>query len=361
MNSTETKIIKINRDCFDPAQIKEAAEILKNGGLVAFPTETVYGLGGNALDATAAARIYAAKGRPSDNPLIVHIADTAALFDLASTVPDEALALAEAFWPGPLTIILNKKENVPDGTTGGLKTVAIRFPSDEIAKALIQTSGLYIAAPSANASGRPSPTTAKHVYDDLNGRIECIIDGGPVNIGVESTIVDLSGEKPLILRPGFITQEDLAAVIGPIEYDSAVISKVPKTGIVAKAPGMKYRHYAPKGELTIVEGKREAVVSYINEQVKACKGHITGVIATDETAALYENAKVLSLGTRKDAKSLTHRLFAVLREFDDLGAEYIFSESFYDTTLSEAIMNRLRKAAGYKFVNADEEIQKSGA
>ncbi|MBP5184591.1 MAG: threonylcarbamoyl-AMP synthase, partial [Lachnospiraceae bacterium] len=335
----------------------EAAEVLQKGGLVAFPTETVYGLGANALDETAAARIYAAKGRPSDNPLIVHIADVASLKELAREVPEEAYALADAFWPGPLTIILNKKPCVPDGTTGGLKTVAIRFPNDDIALSLIRESGLCIAAPSANASGRPSPTTAQHVYDDLNGRIEYILDGGPVNIGVESTIIDLSGKKPLILRPGYITQADLAKVIGPVEYDKAVISKVPQAGVVAKAPGMKYRHYAPKGELTIVEGKRENVIAYINRRVEELnkEGRKTGVIATDETAGLYKNTTVLSLGKRADEMKLTHGLFAILREFDDIGAEYMFTESFYDTKLSEAIMNRLRKAAGYKTVNADEE------
>ena len=357
MNEIVTKVIKTDRNSFDPAQLKEAADCLKRGGLVAFPTETVYGLGANALDATASARIYAAKGRPSDNPLIVHIADVASLEDLARDIPEEAYKLADAFWPGPLTIILNKKPCVPDGTTGGLSTVAIRFPSDEVACALIRESGLCIAAPSANASGRPSPTTAQHVYDDLNGRIEYIIDGGAVNIGVESTIIDLSGEKPLILRPGFITQEDLAGVIGPVEYDAAVISKVPKAGIVAKAPGMKYRHYAPKGELPIVEGKKEAVAKYINGRIAEHKarGEKAGVLATDETKALYPDCRVLSLGARSDERSLTKRLFAILREFDDEGMQYMYSESFYDTVLSEAIMNRLRKAAGYKTVNADSQ------
>ncbi len=350
--------MKIDRSSFKETDIDEAAGILRQGGLVAFPTETVYGLGGNALDETAAARIYAAKGRPSDNPLIVHIADVASLKELAKNVPEEAYALADAFWPGPLTMILNKKPCVPDGTTGGLKTVAIRFPADDIALALIRRSGLCIAAPSANASGRPSPTTAQHVYDDLNGRIEYILDGGPVNIGVESTIIDLTGEKPLILRPGFITREDLEKVIGTVEYDKAVVSRVPKANIVAKAPGMKYRHYAPKGELVIVEGSRENVARYINRRVEELNagGHKTGVIATDETAPLYKSTTVLSLGKRTEEKALTHRLFAILREFDDLGTDHMFTESFYDTVLSEAIMNRLRKAAGYKTVNADEEI-----
>lgn len=350
----ETKIIKINKENFKSDDISEAAALLHDGKLVAFPTETVYGLGANALDETAARRIYAAKGRPSDNPLIVHIADVSALTDLAEDIPAEAYALADAFWPGPLTIILKKKSCVPDGTTGGLNTVAIRFPSDPVARELIKRSGVYVAAPSANASGRPSPTTAQHVFEDMDGRIECIIDGGPVKIGVESTIVDLSGDAPLILRPGFITREDLARVLDSVEYDEAVISKVPRAGIVAKAPGMKYRHYAPKGDMTIFEGSTQAVVDRINREAKekAEKGIRVGILATDETAALYNYGTVFSIGTRTDEISLTAHLFYVLREFDEIGAEFIYSESFDDATLGEAIMNRLRKAAGYKIEQA---------
>ncbi len=355
MEEINTQVIKIDRNCFTKAQISTAAELLRKGSLVAFPTETVYGLGANALDETAAKRIYAAKGRPSDNPLIVHISKASDMEQLASEVPPEAYALAEAFWPGPLTIILKKKPCVPDGTTGGLDTVALRLPSDEIARTLIEESCVFVAAPSANASGRPSPTTAEHVYTDLQGRIECIIDGGPVEIGVESTIVDLSGDAPLILRPGFITKEDLAKVLDSVEYDEAVVSKVQKAGIVAKAPGMKYRHYAPKGDLTIYEGESSAVVERINQEIQKhlAEGHTVGVLATDETAALYKGGTVLSIGKRSEAISLTAHLFYVLREFDDIGADIIFSESFENTSLGEAIMNRLRKAAGYKIISVE--------
>lgn len=351
----DTKIIKVNKDNFKPEELADAASLLREGKLVAFPTETVYGLGANALDETAAKRIYAAKGRPSDNPLIVHIADVAALTDLAEEIPAEAYALADAFWPGPLTIILRKKACVPDGTTGGLQTVAIRFPSDPIARELIKSSGVYVAAPSANASGRPSPTTAQHVFEDMNGRIECIIDGGPVQIGVESTIVDLSGDAPLILRPGFITREDLARVLDSVEYDEAVVSKVPRAGVVAKAPGMKYRHYAPKGDMTIFEGSTADVVARINSEAEAKikAGAKVGILATDETASLYKYGTVFSIGTRADEISLTAHLFYVLREFDEIGAEYIYSESFDDAALGEAIMNRLRKAAGYNIKRAN--------
>ena len=234
-----TKLVKIENN---PQVFREAGDILKAGGLVAFPTETVYGLGGNALDASAAKKIYAAKGRPSDNPLIVHVADTKSLYELASFVPDNAKKLADRFWPGPLTMILPKKESVPDGTTGGLKTVAVRMPDHPAALELIRTSGVYIAAPSANTSGRPSPTCAEHVMEDLDGKIEMILDGGTVGIGIESTIVDLTGDIPVILRPGYITKQMLEEVIGEVTVDPAVLSRHPDPGLKPKAPGMKYKH-----------------------------------------------------------------------------------------------------------------------
>ncbi|MBR5712010.1 MAG: threonylcarbamoyl-AMP synthase, partial [Lachnospiraceae bacterium] len=247
----ETRLVSVDREHLRETMPAEAADLLRAGELVAFPTETVYGLGGDALRPDAARRIYEAKGRPSDNPLIVHIADTDALPVLAREVPEGAWKLAERFWPGPLTMILPKQPTVPDATTGGLPTVAIRMPSDPVAAMLIRDSGVYIAAPSANASGRPSPTRAEHVYEDLRGRIPMIIDGGPVPIGLESTIVDLTGEVPLILRPGFITIDEIRSVLLTTEYDPAVIRKVKDDTIVARAPGMRYRHYAPRGELTI--------------------------------------------------------------------------------------------------------------
>lgn len=349
----QTKLVKINRNNFTPSELAEAAVLLREGRLVAFPTETVYGLGANALDETAARRIYEAKGRPSDNPLIVHIADIAGLKELAREIPEAAWQLGESFWPGPLTIILKKSALVPKGTTGGLDTVAIRFPSDPIAQELIRQSGVYVAAPSANASGRPSTTTAEHVYEDLNGKIEMILDGGPVRIGLESTIIDLTGELPMILRPGYITKEQLSAVIGEVEYDRAVIASQPQKNLVAKAPGMKYRHYAPKGDMTIYEGESSKVVNAINEEIKKklAEGRRVGVLATDETASLYLGGTVCSIGARSDEDGIAAHLYYILREFDEIGAEYIYSESFTDNPLGQAIMNRLRKAAGYHIIS----------
>jgi L-threonylcarbamoyladenylate synthase len=338
--------------------IEKASEILLGGGLVAFPTETVYGLGGNALDADAAARIYAAKGRPSDNPLIIHIADTSAVYELASEVPEKAGMLMEAFWPGPLTIILPKKDIVPDGTTGGLKTVAIRMPSHPAALALIRESGVYIAAPSANTSGRPSPTTAEHVVEDMSGKIDMIIDGGEVGIGIESTIVDLTSDVPAILRPGYITKSMIENIIGPVIIDPAIINPTPD--IRPKAPGMKYTHYAPKGELTVVEccdasawhEHQKPVAVKINELIseKISQGCRVAVIATEETRDLYKCPNVLTVGSAGKGETVAARLYAVLRQCDELGAEYIYSEAFNYGELGNAIMNRLLKAAGQRVI-----------
>ena len=245
--------------------LKAPADCLREGGLVAFPTETVYGLGADALNATAAARIYAAKGRPSDNPLIVHISKVEDM-DVLADVNEQAKELAQAFWPGPLTIILPKKEIVPLGTTGGLDTVAIRMPSHPAALELIRQSGVFVAAPSANTSGRPSPTKAEHVIEDMTGKIEYIVDGGPVGIGIESTIVDLSTGKPVILRPGFITKKMLEQIIGPVTVDPAL--EKPMDGLRPKAPGMKYTHYAPKGELTLVEAVASGMVAENDEAAR---------------------------------------------------------------------------------------------
>ena len=355
----ETKIVKINRAQFAEEELDFAAQCLREGRLVAFPTETVYGLGGNAFDASASARIYAAKGRPSDNPLIVHIAETRALTELAAEVPEAAYRLAEAFWPGPLTMILKKSAKVPETTTGGLDTVAVRMPSDPVAAALIRRSGIYVAAPSANASGRPSTTKAEHVIEDLNGKIDVIIDGGASAIGLESTIVDLTGEVPLILRPGYISAEQLAKVLGEVRFDEAVLKKSASENIVAKAPGMKYRHYAPKAPLYIVEGKSEEVVRYINaEAVKnAAEGRITGILATEETKKYYTGGMVFCVGERANAESIAAGLFDTLRSFDETGVSVIYSESFADNPLGTAIMNRLLKAAGYHIIqlNQDED------
>ena len=331
-----------------PEGIARAGEILKSGGLVAFPTETVYGLGANALDEAAAAQIYAAKGRPSDNPLIVHIADIEALEGIVEKVPEDARRLAEAFWPGPLTMIFRKNPRVPYGTTGGLDTVAVRMPAHEIASELIRQGGGYIAAPSANTSGRPSPTTAAHVAEDLRGRIDMIIDGGSVEIGLESTIVDLSGETPVILRPGYINQDMLDRVIGPVEMDRGLIAE--NSGIRPKAPGMKYRHYAPKAQLVIIEGKSAAVVDKINKLIAQGeeKGEEIGVISTDETAACYRGGIVKSIGSVRDELTISKHLYGILREFDGLAVTKIYSESFDTPKMGQAIMNRLMKAAGHQ-------------
>lgn len=355
----KTELIKIDRTNFVEEELEKAATLLREGGLVAFPTETVYGLGGNAFDETAAARIYAAKGRPSDNPLIVHIAKTEALLELAAEVPETAYRLAEAFWPGPLTMIVKKSAKVPKTTTGGLDTVAVRMPADEIAAALIRLSGVYVAAPSANASGRPSTTKAEHVLEDLDGKIDAIIDGGSSAIGLESTIVDLTGEVPLILRPGYIRAEQLAEVLGEVRFDEAVLKRTPSEHIVAKAPGMKYRHYAPKAPLYIVEGKSEEVLRYINATAvkNAAEGKITGILATEETKKSYTGGMVFCVGERANAETIAAGLFDTLRSFDETGVSVIYSESFADNPLGTAIMNRLLKAAGYHIIRPgkDEE------
>lgn len=344
-----------NKRIFD-----KALEILKSGGLVAFPTETVYGLGGNGLDKEASAKIYAAKGRPSDNPLIIHIADVEALDVLCRDVPDVAYRLAQKFWPGPLTMILNKREIVPYTTTGGLDTVAIRMPNHKTALRLIKNSGVYIAAPSANLSGRPSPTKASHVLQDMDGRIDMIIDDDGVDIGIESTIVDLTSSIPVILRPGYITKEMLQSVVGEVEIDKAIalgnISVA--SDIKPKAPGMKYRHYAPKGEMIIVEGEDiNAVIEKINTIAAGKKqdGLKVGILATDETRKCYNADVVLSVGNRESDISISSHLFDVLRQFDDMGVEYIVSEGFSREKVGYAIMNRLLKAAGGKTINAGKE------
>ncbi len=352
----------------DPAVMARAGEILRRGGLVAFPTETVYGLGGDAMNPDAAAKIYLAKGRPSDNPLIVHIADIEGLKDVAGEIPDSALMLAEHFWPGPLTMILPKSEAVPYATTGGLDTVAVRMPRHPAARALIRESGVYIAAPSANLSGRPSPTTAAHVIEDLAGKVDMIIDGGPSDIGLESSIIDLTGDVPVILRPGAVTREMFEDVLGRVVLDEAIAGdfsgKAPDPekdlqnprengGLHPKAPGMKYRHYAPKGELIIVEGTRENVALAINRMTaeNEAAGIRTAVISSRENMELYEGPHVVDIGSRLDEESIAANLFAVLRQMDETGTQRIYSESFEDSGIGMAVMNRLLKAAGHRVMH----------
>ena len=326
--------------------MSEAASIIMSGGLVAFPTETVYGLGADAKNPEASKKIYEAKGRPSDNPLIVHIADMDQLYEVAGEVNEMAKKLANKFWPGPLTLVLPKNNDIPYETTGGLDTVAVRFPSHPVAKALIKQSNRLIAAPSANASGRPSPTLAAHVYEDLNGRIPLILDGGQVGIGIESTIVDCTSDVPVILRPGFITLDMVKEVCGACEMDPGIVS----SDVKPKAPGMKYRHYAPAAPLTIIEGKKEDVVSFINYKLSKYTKDKVGIITTDETKGLYLGGQIVSVGSRDDEESVAHNLYGVLRQMDQLGVDVIFSESFTSSGLGDAVMNRLLKAAGHQVI-----------
>ena len=306
----QTKLIKIDADDPNKEDMREAAEIIRSGGLVAFPTETFYGLGANALDPEASKRIYAAKGRPSDNPLIVHISRFEELLSIAKEVPPQAEKLADAFWPGPLTMIVWKNEKVPYETTGGMDTLAIRMPNHPVALALIDESGCMIAAPSANTSGKPSPTEAGHVALDLDGKIPMILDGGSVGIGIESTIIDLTEKVPMILRPGYITKEMLEEVLGEeVRIDPGIIAA--DSTKKPKAPGMKYKHYAPKADLVLVEGEQEAVVAKINALVreKQAAGLKVGVVATDETESLYQADYVVTIGARSDEDAIARHLY----------------------------------------------------
>lgn len=364
-------------------ELKDGAALICRGGLVAFPTETVYGLGGNAFDPEASRKIYAAKGRPSDNPLIVHISDLSELSGIAENVPPLALKLADAFWPGPLTMIFEKTDRVPKETTGGLDTVAVRMPAHAAALELIRLSGVPIAAPSANLSGHPSPTCAEHVIRDLSGRIDMIIDGGNCDIGVESTILDLTSDPPMILRPGYITREMLEEEIGTVTLDPAIaeleklsaaaepgrhltedLTDESSSGLRPKAPGMKYRHYAPKAPLTLVEssdsdpeGVRQAQTVLALCEEALADGVGVGVMGTEENRPLYQEFLSLhkteadricfrSIGSRKDPAGIARKLYAVLRDFDETNVDRIYGESFETDHLGEAIMNRLLKAAG---------------
>ncbi len=345
-----TKLLKVDQFHIDENLIAEAAQWIRQEELVAFPTETVYGLGANGLVPEAAAKIYAAKGRPSDNPLILHISDLSQLEPLVTEIPPAARKAMDAFWPGPMTVILNKKEIVPDGTTGGLSTVAVRMPNHPVALALISASGCPVAAPSANTSGRPSPTKAEHVYEDMNGKIPCILDGGMVGIGIESTIIDFTGTHPMILRPGFITPEMFEEVIGEeVTIDPAVLDSNKLKGLAPKAPGMKYKHYAPKADLLLVSGDIDDVVGYINKKTEEAheKALRVGIIGTDDTVSLYHGDVILSIGTRDSDDTIAQNLYDVLRQFDHEDVDVIFSQVFDSGENGFAIMNRLTKAAGY--------------
>ena len=348
VDDLETKWVKNPEGKIDQEAVKEAGDILRSGGLVAFPTETVYGLGGDALNPDSSRKIYAAKGRPSDNPLIVHIADVSDLEKIVESVPEQAYRLAEHFWPGPLTMIMKKAEIVPSETTGGLSTVAVRLPNHEVALSFIRAAGGFVAAPSANVSGRPSPTLAKHVYEDMAGRIEMILDGGEVGIGVESTIVDLTEEVPVILRPGYVTEEMLAEVLGQVCLDPTILEI--DSSCAPKAPGMKYKHYAPKGQLTIVSGEEERVRQEITRllQEDQSKGLRTGVIVAGEDENLYGADVVKVTGGKEDLAAVARSLFRILREFDEENVEKMYVQSYSREGIGQAVMNRMLKAAGHR-------------
>jgi len=375
---------------FGKEGISEAAEILKGGGLVAFPTETVYGLGGNGLDKEAAKKIYAAKGRPSDNPLILHVSSIKEVYPLVKALPEKAKKLMEAFWPGPLTLVLPKSDLVPKESTGGLETVALRSPENALTLSLIRACGFPIAGPSANLSGRPSPTEASHVFEDLGGRIEGILEDGAVGIGVESTIVDLSEDCPTLLRPGAITIEDLEEVLGEkVAIDPTLLGKSMAEGFTPKAPGMKYRHYAPKAEMILFKKKEEdetrsgqkeiakfilsyggkelsdcpeqeakksvakAILSYGEKELSVSPEKRIWILCGEDTASLYEGDgrfTVQILGRREEPLSMTHNLFRLLRKADEEGVELILGECYSEEGVGFALMNRLKKAAGQRIL-----------
>ncbi len=337
------------RDGENTAQI--AAEIIKNGGLVALPTETVYGLGANGLDPMAVDKIYEAKGRPKDNPMILHVTGMDQVETLCHDIPETAYRLAEKFWPGPLTMILPANANIPKRTTGGLSTVAVRCPDSHITRQVIALSGVAIAAPSANLSGKPSTTTAQHVLHDHAGNIDAVIDGGPCRVGVESTIIDLTEHPARLLRPGGITPAQLCGVLGDIVVDKAVTAQLDPDE-VAKAPGMKYRHYAPQCQVVIVAGSREAAASYIRKQYQAGDR----VLCFQEELPLYEGCNPLSYGTEADVNTLSAGLFSALRELDDPSIHMVYARCPEGDGVAYAVQNRLKKAAAFQIVNAEEWV-----
>ena len=333
----------------DPATPEIAAGIIRRGGLVAIPTETVYGLGANGLDEAAVASIFAAKGRPQDNPLILHVAEPKEMEKFCHSIPECAYALADKFWPGPLTMVLPARDVVPKRTTAGLSTVAVRCPDNDATRAIIRLSGVPIAAPSANLSGKPSTTTAEHVLHDHDGKIDAIVDGGPCRVGVESTIVDLTEERPRLLRPGGITPEQLLEVLGDLVIDKAVTAQIDKDAVV-KAPGMKYRHYAPAEPVVIVAGSREKAAAYIHR-------HFTPgdrVLCFEEELPLYAGCAPLAYGKEADVNTLSAGLFAALRELDDPSIHQVYARCPVGGGVAYAVQNRLKKAAAFHIVNAEE-------
>lgn len=347
----DTKIAVINEEN-KKELIREAATIIKQGGIVAFPTETVYGLGADALNSSAVEKIFIAKGRPQDNPLIIHIAEKDDVKKYTKNIPSIADKIMERFWPGPLTILLEKEDVIPNVTTAGLNTVGVRMPSNEVARKLIKESGVPIAAPSANISGRPSPTDMERCVEDLSGRVDYILGDKKCEVGVESTIIDCSVYPPCILRPGGITLEDLRKIDEKIYIDPSILSK-PKEDIKPKAPGMKYRHYAPKAKVIIIKGNLQKTIEKINDLMVhyIIEGKKVGVMATEETKASYNSKNVISVGTRKDINTVAQNLFEVLRAFDDKEVDIVLCESFEENGVGVAVMNRLNKSAGYDIIN----------
>lgn len=355
----ETKILIIDKNNPEKDKLAYAADILQNGGLVAFPTETVYGIGANALDSDAVANIFKAKGRPSDNPLIVHIADKIDIDKLISIRPPVTDKLIDNFWPGPLTLIMPKSNIIPHIVTAGLDTVAVRMPSHPVAKALIALSGVPVAAPSANSSGKPSPTCAGHVIEDLYGKVDVIIDSGSVEVGLESTVLDITSPTPVILRPGGITFEQLDKLLGKVEIYTA--NKNSNTDQTPRSPGMKYKHYAPKAEVIVFDGRVEQVVEEINNlaQANEKKGIKTGIMATSETQHLYNTADVIAMGSRKNPETIALNLFYTLRCFDQRNVQVILAEAIENRGIGMAVMNRLIRAAGNNIIRLGPDLRSS--
>lgn len=351
MNTKRWTVDKYVDELESYPQITQAAEFLIKNEVVAFPTETVYGLGGNAESDEAVAKIFAAKGRPSDNPLIIHIAEEDQLTDFVEEIPDKAQTLMKKFWPGPITLIFKKKEGaLSDQATAGLSTVAVRMPDHPVALAVIKKAGLPIAAPSANRSGKPSPTIAEHVWEDLNGRIAGIVDGGPTGVGVESTVLDCTEDVPVILRPGAVTKEQLEAVIGEVSVDAALLDAEQ----APKSPGMKYTHYAPDAPLHLVAGTREFIQSLVDQ--KREEGLRVGVLTTEENQQFYRADYVITCGQRENIETVASLLYEALRNFNNTDADLIFGEMFPNEGVGTAIMNRLMKAAGHRVIKGESHL-----
>ncbi len=344
----DTKIVKINPDNIDEKIMQDMGKIISDGGLVAFPTETVYGLGANAFSADSVVKIFNAKGRPSDNPLIVHVSSFDEVKEVAREIPDAARLVFDAFSPGPITLILKKAAFVPSAVTAGLDTVAVRIPSHKIARELIKKAGVPIAAPSANRSGKPSPTMAEHVIADMNGRIDAIIDGGSCSVGVESTILDMTLKHPTILRPGDVTYEELKKLLPDALIDDHVL-KAASVNAAPKCPGMKYKHYAPDAELFVVEGRHEAVAKKINSLIAENPDKKVGVLALGDKK--YNADLVINAGS--DNREYAKLLFAALREFDKNGIDIIFAEFVIDDEYALTVKNRIYKSAANKIIKAD--------